>query len=108
MHKITDLNGLTSNPAKIDEISAEEAKNILAQIAQFTSIIPLLQIRVFSLNGKSRAVPDEYLTIQQASVRFNKPTDYFYRNQEDLPFMKKDAGRWRVSVKKYEQYFDNL
>ena len=108
MQKITDLNDLTNNPAKIDEVSVEEAKNILAQIAQFTSIIPLLQIRAFNINGKSRAVPDEYLTIEQASVRFNKSEDYFYRNAKKLPFMKKDEGGWRISVNGYERYFEKL
>lgn len=105
MKKEIELPDVINDPAMIEEISFEVVKKILARIA---SILPMLLLKEFSGNSKPVAVSDEYLSIQQASGRFNKPVDYFYRNQSVLPFMKKDNGRWRISVRKYEKYFDNL
>jgi hypothetical protein len=106
MQKVIDLNELFSNPGKIEEISVQDANNILVQVV---SALPLLISKTHSSNGRAtKAIPDEYLTIEQASNRFNKSEDYFYRNAKKLPFMKKDEGGWRISVNGYERYFEKL
>lgn len=106
MQKVIDLNELFSNPGKIEEISVQDANNILVQVV---SALPLLISKTHSSNGRAtKAVPDELLTVKEASVRYSMSTDYLYRNQAELPFIVRlGESQIRVSVKKVEAYIAN-
>ena len=101
--ELLDLNSLLNDPSRIEEIDTDTAKQLLAQIASFSLIQPLLLCKVLSGNDRQKAIPDELLTIKEASSRYSMSTDYLYRNQADLPFIVRigdhETGPIRISVK---------
>lgn len=105
MHRVQTISDIISNPKKIEEIDAEHAQQLLAQIA---SIQPLLMVKAFKASGRPNAIPDELLTVDQACARLKCEKNWLYKKAKELPFTKMLGERQlRFSSKGIERYIAN-
>ena len=93
------LADLSAQPSRVDELTAEQARGLLAQLVTLQA--PLLARALGTGGGRE---PDELLTVDGAAQRLGLSEAWLYRHHRTLPFTVHVGRQVRFSARRLEAY----
>ncbi len=96
---VPTLADLAAHPERVDELTPEEARAMLAQLVTLQA--PLLARALVASVGRD---PGELLTVDVAARRIGLSEDWLYRHAAKLPFTVHVGRQVRFSARWLEAY----
>ncbi len=93
------LADLVAQPSRVDELTSEQARALLAQLATLQA--PLLARALVGGGGRD---PDELLPVDVAAKRLGLGEGWLYRHAATLPFTVRVGRQLRFSARRLEAY----
>jgi len=88
---VPSLNDLVLDPFRVETLSADEAREMLARLVSIQSV---LLAKAFSGNESGHQPKENnLLDVEQASKRMGCSKDWLYRHSKTLPFVRRVSRR---------------
>ena len=91
LRAILSLDEIIRDPFRVETLSADEAREMLARIVSIQSV---LLAKAFSGNENGHQPKENnLLNVEQAAKRMGCSKDWLYRNSKTLPFVRRISHR---------------